>query len=56
MKNLKKLTTQRLKAIKGGIIPIGCISWDGRNRCCRQWDAENWNNPTCADAPPPTQP
>jgi len=53
MKNLKKLNRGELRTIKGGIIPIGCNSWDGRNRCCREWAPDYCNQPTCPDAPPP---
>lgn len=53
MKNLRKLERVTLKTIKGGYIPMGCIEWDGRNRCCIAWEAEYCHNPNCPDAPPP---
>ncbi|MDR6920659.1 MULTISPECIES: bacteriocin-like protein [Chryseobacterium] len=53
MKNLKKLNRGELRTIKGGIIPLGCNRWDGRNRCCREWAPDYCNQPTCPDAPPP---
>lgn len=53
MKNLKKLERRELKTIKGGIIPLGCLRWDGRNRCCREWEPDFCHNATCPDAPPP---
>jgi hypothetical protein len=52
MKNMRKLNKSDLRVIKGGIIPIGCNSWDPKVRCCRSWDAEHAGNPTCADSPP----
>ncbi|WP_250254426.1 hypothetical protein [Chryseobacterium sp. Marseille-Q3244] len=52
MKNSKKLKRGTLKTIKGGYIPMGCIEWDGRNRCCRSWELDYCNNPSCPDAPP----
>ncbi|HBV14650.1 hypothetical protein [Chryseobacterium carnipullorum] len=51
--NMRKLKKGELKTIKGGIVPIGCNSWDPRKRCCRSWDSEHSSNPTCEDAPPP---
>lgn len=53
MKNLKRLQRAQLKTVKGGDIPIGCDTWDGGKRCCREWQAEYCNSPTCPDAPPP---
>ncbi|AZA90443.1 hypothetical protein EG343_07330 [Chryseobacterium nakagawai] len=53
MKNLKKLQRAELKIVKGGDIPIGCDTWDAGKRCCREWQTEYCNSPTCPDAPPP---
>ncbi|REC59870.1 hypothetical protein DRF65_23440 [Chryseobacterium pennae] len=50
MKNLRKLEKKDLKTIHGGnipVVPIGCNNWDARARCCREWDWEHSNNPTC---------
>jgi len=47
MKNLKKLKKSDLKTIKGGIVPIGCLNWNPKLRCCRTWDEEHYNNPVC---------
>lgn len=47
--NMKKLKKGELKTIKGGIIPIGCINWDPRKRCCRSWDDDHMNNPVCPE-------
>ncbi|MFP3592779.1 hypothetical protein SB689_12520 [Chryseobacterium sp. SIMBA_038] len=41
------MNKSELKTIKGGSVPLGCISWDPRARCCRSWDDENQNKPTC---------
>lgn len=48
--NMKKLSKSELKAMNGGHpppIPIGCNNWDQKNRCCREWDYDHWDNPTC---------
>ncbi|WP_156062464.1 bacteriocin-like protein [Chryseobacterium ginsenosidimutans] len=47
MKNLKKLKKSELKTIKGGSAPLGCNNWNPAARCCRVWDAEHQDNPTC---------
>ncbi|WPO81801.1 hypothetical protein SD427_13600 [Chryseobacterium sp. JJR-5R] len=47
MKNLRNLNRSALKTIRGGAAPLGCNNWDPRARCCRAWDAEYQNNPTC---------
>lgn len=47
--NMKKLKKVELKTIKGGLIPIGCTSWDPRKRCCRSWDDDHMNNPVCPE-------
>ncbi|MCJ7932777.1 MAG: hypothetical protein MUW56_03870 [Chryseobacterium sp.] len=47
---MKKLKKGELKTIKGGNIPpvpIGCNSWDFKAGCCREWDSDHWDNPTC---------
>lgn len=53
MKNLKKLKKSDLKTIKGGIVPVGCLNWDPKARCCRSWEADYCSNATCPDSPPP---
>ena len=48
--NFKKLNKRELKTIQGGnipVVPIGCNSWDFKARCCRDWDWEHSENPTC---------
>ncbi|WES99866.1 hypothetical protein P2W68_09590 [Chryseobacterium arthrosphaerae] len=51
MKNLKKLRPGELKTIKGGIIPRGCMSWDTRLRCCKEWLPESSDRPVCPENP-----
>ncbi|WES99868.1 bacteriocin [Chryseobacterium arthrosphaerae] len=48
--SFKKLNKRELKSIQGGnipVVPIGCNSWDFKARCCREWDWEHSENPTC---------
>ncbi|MDN3691927.1 hypothetical protein QWZ06_06500 [Chryseobacterium tructae] len=51
MKNLRKLEKKVLKTIKGGgyipDIPLGCIEWDFKSRCCLEWDWQYPDNRTC---------
>jgi hypothetical protein len=47
--NMKKLKKGELETIKGGIIPIGCNNWNPVGRCCRAWDEEHQDKPTCAN-------